>query len=276
MMKKLLSTVFAAILVVCMTVSPALAKGFNDISTTYVRDHYQLLSSSDLESFESQAANLSDKYGCNVYLTIVDNIGNYSARQYAEAYFTQNKLGSGADKNGIMFLIAVDSRDYVTVTHGQGQYGGITMFTDYRIAQIESDIVAQLKNNHWTEACATYLNDVEDTLSFYSESDKPWDVNNDPESAQTEFYMKLAATFLIPLLLAILLCGMWASQMKTARLKHEANDYFEEGSLVLTRKQDRYVTTTRNVVKIESDNNGGGGGSSISLSGFGGSSGGKF
>ena len=64
--------------------------------------------------------------------------------------------------------------------------------------------------------------------------------------------------------------------MKTARLKHEANDYFEEGSLVLTRKQDRYVTTTRNVVKIESDNNGGGGGSSISLSGFGGSSGGKF
>ena len=136
-MKKILCSFFAALLVVCATVTPALAKGYNDISTTYVRDHYQLLSDSTLQSMEAEAESLSDTYKCDVYLTIVDDIGTYTVRQFAEAYWNYYDLGRGTNKDGIMFLIAVDSRDYVTITHGQGTTGGITIFTDYRIEQIE-------------------------------------------------------------------------------------------------------------------------------------------
>ncbi len=274
-MKRVLSALFAAVLAVCMITSPAFAKGFNDISTTYVRDHYQLLSSSNLKSFESTAQQLSDTYNCNVYLTIVDNIGKTSVRQYAEAYWNKYELGRGADKDGIMFLIAVDSRDYVTITHGQGAQGGITIFTDYRIDQIEEAIVEELKDNDWVEGCEEYLKGVSETMAFYTEKGEPWDSHNDPEEARTMFLIKIAATFLIPLLIAGGLCAAWASQMKTARQRNEANDYLEAGSLVLTLERDQYVTTTRSVVKIEK-NESKGGGSSISSSGFGGSSGGKF
>lgn len=279
-MKKMFCSMFVALLIVCTTVSPAFAQGMHKISTTYIRDHYQLLSSDDLQSFETQAAQLSNTYQCNVYLTIVDTLDGYTgssaARKYAEDYWNTYDLGRGSEKDGIMLLIAVDSRDYVTITHGQGETGGTTLFTDYRIEQIEDAVVDELKDDNWTDACAVYLDKVSETMSFDRENGESWDSDNDPESAQSAFIFKLIATIVIPLLIAGGACAMWASQMKTARLKKEARDYLDESSFALTHKEDRYLTTTRTAVKIEEDRDSGGGGSTISSSGFGGSDGGKF
>ena len=277
-MKKILCSFFAALLVVCAMVTPALAKGYNDISTTYVRDHYQLLSDSTLQSMEAEAESLSDTYKCDVYLTIVDDLGSYtSSRQFAEAYWNYYDLGRGTNKDGIMFLIAVDSRDYVTITHGQGTTGGITIFTDYRIEQIEDAIVEELKGNNWVAGCEAYLEKATETFEFYTEHGEPWDSNNDPENAWIALLIKILVTILVPLLIAAAICALWASQMKTARLATEASSYLERGSLVLTRQTDHFLRTTRVVTKIEkSDSSSGGGGSTVSDSGFGGSSGGKF
>ena len=276
-MKKILCSFFAALLIVCATVTPALAKGYNDISTTYVRDHYQLLTDSTLQSMEAEAKSLSDTYKCDVYLTIVDDIGTYTVRQYAEAYWNYYDLGRGTNKDGIMFLIAVDSRDYVTITHGQGTTGGITIFTDYRIEQIEDAIVEELKDNYWVAGCEAYLEKVTETFEFYAKHGEPWDSNNDPENAWIGLLIKILVTILVPLFIAAAICYFWASQMKTARLATEASSYLESGSLVLTRQTDHFLRTTRVVTKIEkSDSSSGGGGSTVSDSGFGGSSGGKF
>ena len=51
-------------------------------------------------------------------------------------------------QGGILFLIALDSRDYVTITSG----GGVTAFTDYRIAQIEDKIVPMLSDGSYYKA----------------------------------------------------------------------------------------------------------------------------
>ena len=278
---KVLCSLFALLLILCTNVftavTPALASGMNEISTTYVRDHYQLLSSSDLQKMESQAAQLSSTYGCNVYLTIVDGNNIYSTqevREYAKQYWNTYDLGSGTERDGIMFLIAVDSRYYVTITHGQGQTGGVTIFTDYRIGQIEDAVTSELSDNDWVDGCQAYLDKVSDTLAFYQEQGQPWDTDNDPDLSSGEFTLKVAATILIPLLIAGGLCFMWARQMKTARLKNEASDYLDRSSFVLTKERDTYLTTTRSVIKIEREESGGG--SSIDSGGFGGSSGGRF
>ena len=67
--------------------------------------------------------------------------------------------------------------------------------------------------------------------------------------------------------------------MKTAKLKTEANDFFDDSSFRLTGKRDRFLHTARSVVLIETEKNdhgGFGGGSFVDAGGFGGSSGGKF
>lgn len=283
---RIAAIIIAGVLFACCTASTALAAGMNSISTTYVRDHYQLLSESKVQELESTAAQLANTYQCAPYITIVDNIGQKTVRDYAESYWLENNLGLSSDKDGIMFLFAVDSRDYVTITHGQGETGGITMFTDYRISQIEEAVVDELKDNNWDDACETFLDEVNQTCEYYTTNNNTaWDVSNDPVKARKDIIGKIAIAILISAGVAGVLCWHWASQMKTARAQTQANAYLEQGSLVLTQKTDRFVTTKRTVVKIEhdhnNDNDGGfssgfSGGSTVSSSGFGGSSGGKF
>ena len=81
-------------------------------------------------------------------------------------------------------------------------------------------------------------------------------------------------------IIAGITCGIWYSQMKTAKLKTEANDFFDDSSFRLTEKRDRFLHTSRSVVLVETEKNDhdsfGGGGSFVDAGGFGGSSGGKF
>ena len=86
----------------------------------------------------------------------------------------------------------------------------------------------------------------------------------------------LPLTVSIPLVIAAIVCGILYSQMKTAKLKTEANDYIGAG-LKLRVKDDFYTHTDRvQVYDPPAPENDSSGGSSVDSDGFGGSSGGSF
>ena len=85
-------------------------------------------------------------------------------------------LATARVKSGILFLIALDSRDYVTITYG----GGVTAFTDYRIAQIEDKIVPMLSDGTYYKASETYIEMCADTLDFYAERVHRWTAATTP------------------------------------------------------------------------------------------------
>ena len=98
-----------------------------------VMDTYELFKPEVTAELEQKAQDASAGHGVNVYLLTVADIGGQNVREFAKDWYRSNDLGYGEGKSGILFLIALDSRDYVTITYG----GGVTAFTDYRIAQIE-------------------------------------------------------------------------------------------------------------------------------------------
>ena len=277
---------FAALM--CIPAGSALAKNYTDsptrtpsyyagtLTNTYVLDHYGLLSSSESAQLEARATEISDSCELGVYLVIVDNIGNDSVRQYAKNYYMGNNLGYKDGTSGIMFLIAVESRDYVTITYNKG----VEVFTDYRIEALEDDVVSELKNNNWVDACEAYYASAGKTIEFYNENDEPLDHNNDPSALLEDLLIMILIGVVAGCIIAGITCGIWYSQMKTAKLKTEANDFFDDSSFRLTGKRDRFLHTARSVVLIETEKNDhggfGGGGSFVDAGGFGGSSGGKF
>ena len=162
----------------------------------------------------------------------MDSIGDTDQRQYAKDYYLANGLGSGSEQSGILFLLAVGSRKYVTITYG----GGVTAFTDYRIEQIEDAVVPYLSDNDWAEAASEYLSMCADTLDFYAEHGEPLDVDNDTSG----WPILLLIVIGVPMIIAGIVCGVLYSQMKTARLKTEANDYIGAG-LKLRVQVDNYT-----------------------------------
>lgn len=183
-------------------------------------------------------------------------------------YYIANGLGYGDEQSGILFLLAVGSRKYVTITYG----GGVTAFTDYRIEQIEDAVVPYLSDDDWAEAASEYLSMCADTLDFYAEHGEPLDVDNDTSG----WPILLLIVIGVPMIIAGIVCGVLYSQMKTARLKTEANDYIGAG-LKLRVQVDNYTHTDRvQVYDPPHEESSSSGGSSVDSDGFGGSSGGSF
>ena len=111
-----------------------------------------------------------------------------------------------------------------------------------------------------------------DTLDFYAEHGEPLDVDNDPSG----WPILLLIVIGVPMIIAGIVCGVLYSQMKTARLKTEANDYIGAG-LKLRVQVDNYTHTDRvQVYDPPHEESSSSGGSSVDSDGFGGSSGGSF
>ena len=261
-MKKKLFSLLTALVLCLLCAVPAFAE------MPLVMDTYELFKPEVTAELEQKAQDASAGHGVNVYLLTVDDIDGQNVREFAKDWYRGYDLGYGEGKSGILFLIALDSRDYVTITYG----GGVTAFTDYRIEQIEDAVVPYLSDNDWAEAASEYLSMCADTLDFYAEHGEPLDVDNDTSG----WPILLLIVIGVPMIIAGIVCGVLYSQMKTARLKTEANDYIGAG-LKLRVQVDNYTHTDRvQVYDPPHEESSSSGGSSVDSDGFGGSSGGSF
>lgn len=268
----------------------------SDWQQTFVRDHYNLFSQSQAKEWNDEACEMAAKYGVGCYFVVVDDLGNYSsARSYAKDYYQYYSLGCGSRDSGIMFLLAVDSRDYVTITYG----GGVDAFTDVSIDRLENHVVSFLRNNNWTGAADRYYKDCDEFLAYLAANGKPandYYANDypdpEPEELGVESYIFMVIIAMcIAAVIALVIVRREKAAMVTAVQKTEAGDYLDRSSLTLTESTDEFVrtslVTTPRVQETRSSGGGGGGGrfdggfggfghSSIDIGGFGGSHGGKF
>jgi len=262
-LRRLGAALAAAVLAVCLSL-PAMA------SAPLVRDDYGLFDGDTLSALETSAEDAADGHDCDVYFLTVDSIGDEDQRAYAKNYYRDNDLGSGSDRSGILFMIALGSRKYVTITYG----GGVTAFTDYRIEQIEDEVVPMLSDGDYADAAQTYIDLCADTLDFYAENGEPLDYDNDPDGDLGIFGILIVVG--IPSLIAAIVCSILYAQMKTAKRKTEADDYIGAG-LKLRVQRDHYAHTDRvEVYDPPHEESSSSGGSSVDSDGFGGSSGGSF
>ena len=256
--KRFAALLAALVLALCLSI-PAFA------AAPLVRDEMGLFDADTYSQLEASAEAASDGHDCDVYFLVVDSIGDADQRQYAKDYYLANGLGSGPEQSGILFLLAVGSRKYVTITYGEG----VTAFTDYRIEQQEDEIVPQLSDEEWADAAYTYIDMCDDALDYYADHGEPIDVDNDIGLED------LLIAMIFPLGISAFICFILYRRMKTARKKTEADEYMP--GFTLRVKRDRYTHTTRERTydppQKESNSSGG---SSVDSDGFGGSSGGSF
>lgn len=238
---------------------------------TYVTDDYGLFSDEQRAALEAKATKLAQDYNMGVYLLVVDNMGSQnptSAQRtnFATSFYRAYDLGLGSGKDGIMLVIAVGSRDYVTIAYGQGSYS----FSDEGIEAMEDSVTSYLGGNDWYRGSEAYYDSIGEQLEYYSVQGKPW-TEPDPLS----LLLKILAILGIPAVVAGGKVSGEKSAMKTAREQSQASSYLERGSFVLTDSRDDFVNTTMTVTPIpkHDDNDGG---SSFGGGGWGGGGGGGF
>lgn len=241
----------------------------------YVFDEYDLLSQDEFSRLEGQGTEYADQYGVGVYLLITSNMGSYSPssserNEFARQYYLTHGLGLGSGKDGIIFVIAVDSRDYVTVKH----FADVSHdpFSNDSVDTMEEAVVDHLGDDEWYEGCAAYYSTIGDHLDYFAKNGKQWE---SPHYLTT--IVKLLVTIAAPLFVASGVVSSEKNAMKTARLQTEASSYEKPNSFDLRVSTDTFLRRTMNVTPIpKDDDHDHGGGWSDMGGGFSGSGGGKF
>ena len=251
-------------------------------SGTYVFDERQLFTAEQFATLEAKGAELASKYNMGVYFLTtdyMDGLSNPSSSQrtnYATTFYKEHKLGlnpaSGTDYgDGIMFVIAADSRDYVTIAYGQGSYS----FSDKGIETMENAVLDNIKDHkdNWYGAATTYYDQVGRQLDYYDRHGKA-----QKPLGLLDYAIRIFIFIGIPLIVTFFVIRKWESDMKTAVEQSEAGNYLDAGSLTLTRQDDQFVNTTLVATpKPKSNDSGGGGGwGGGGGGGFSSSGGGKF
>ncbi|MCF0151424.1 MAG: TPM domain-containing protein [Firmicutes bacterium] len=228
----------------------------------YVIDMAELLTTAERDALSSRCAELSSMYECGVYiLTVYDmyDLGYTFIETFAEDWFDTMGYGFGDTGNGVMLVQSVADRDYDIDAHGNF---GNRAFTDYGKEVMADRFVPYLSSGDWYGAYSSYL----DTAQIYLErgwNGEYFDIGDSMQSL-SERILEAFQIALIPSLIAALAVVLaLKGKMNTARAATRASSYLVPGSIVISRRKDRFTHTTTTRRARSSATKSGGGGTSI-------------
>ena len=248
-------------------------------AASYVTDNENLLTMDELNDLEEYAQEVSEAYECGVYIRVETTYAGYSTiSDYAEYIYNHENMGYGEERNGILFIITMDEREYDFCAYGDtANYA----FTDYAKECMAESMIDDLSDGDYADAFDDYINSAEYDLHMAA-SGQPVDewIPNDPEPYVEPTGLEKVASGApiiigVPCILSLIICMIQKSKNKTAKIATTARNYIPENGIRLTGSHDFMVnrTVTRTPIvhsQPSGDRSGGGhmGGTSVNSGGF--------
>lgn len=261
-MKKIV-LVFLLALVIC-----ALSVNMVFAASPRLVDEARLLTSSERSELISLLNEISERQNMDVVIVTVDSLDGKSPRAYADDYYDYH----GYRADGVLLLIAMDSRDRYISTSGYG----ITALTDAGISYMEDRFVGDLSDGDYASAFATYAELCDDFIT-QAKNGNPYDRGNLPKAA-FPWGRNILISVVIGFVIAFIATAIMRSKLKSVRSKSGAADYIKQGSFHVTNANDLFLYR-RVTRRARPKDSGSGGGSSTHRSSSGrshGGGGGKF
>lgn len=275
-MKKRFVLAMVLCIALCLAFGGAALASSAGNSLGYVNDAVGLLSLDEQQELETTAAQLAERYGCGVYVIIVDDYTDYtngSIQDFSEAMYDHYGLGLGDDRNCLLLSLSMCERDNDLDAHGSiGNYA----FTDYGKEQLAQEFIDDFRYDNWFDGFRDYMSTAGQYLEA-AENGTPVDVYGDSGEIDPAVSTGVNILFIvvIPCLISLAVCGIFAAQMKTARRKTGARGYISHGGVDMRVTQDQFLYHTETRQPIPQNDNNSGGGTTVNSAGHSHSSG-KF
>ncbi len=227
-----------------------------------VVDRAGIFSETETVSLAEKAQALGDQYHLSVVLVAIDHYADGTIAQFADDYYDEN----GYQPDGLLFVVALDTREYYTSTAGKG----ISYLSDWEIDQMNEAAVSYLASGDYYKAYSAYLAEAEAMLSTDSGSA----ALSREENGQR--LVLVSGSILLSFLVGLSAVLIMRGKMKTAREAGAADRYVVPGSFKLTQQQDIFLYRTHVSIPLPQNNQNkpGGGGTSVHFGSSGASHGG--
>lgn len=208
-----------------------------------IADWAELLSESEEAELSDCLDEISERQKLDVVIVTVDSLEGVNVTAYADDFFDYNGYGFGENKDGILFLISMEERDWCISTSGYG----ITAFTDAGQEYLSEKFLPYLSDGEYAEAFRTFAVWCDDYIT-QARAGTPYDVDNVP----TELFSPLGALIIavvIGLIVAFIATGIMRLGLRSVFSEPKADSYIKKDSLNLTKNYDLFLY--RNVTRTE-------------------------
>lgn len=266
-MYKKTAFVILSVLLFTIFLLPAAASydGFVE-ENSRLNDSADLLTESEEATLLSWLDEISHEKGFDIVIyTSPDLNGYYDVSDFADDYYDNGKYGYGADRDGILFVISMEERDWYISTCGYG----IELFSDYCIQSIGNAVVPFLSNGNYPNAFDTFITLCDERLTeaanglldngdtagadgyyaddYYNEyyggnSYYNGYYNGGVKQERNLLSVKyILIAFFIGAVAALITVLIMRGKLKTVRFQTTASSYIKKDSMVLTDNRDVYL-----------------------------------
>ena len=219
-------------------------------------DDANLLTPSERTKLLALLNEISERQEMDIVVVTVDSLGGKTPRAYADDYYD----GSGYRADGILLLIAMDSRDYYISTSGYC----ITALSNSKINSISNRFVGDLSSGKYASAfttfaelCDDYISDTKSGgVSDRGDTTTPNHSSGQSTTGASDFPLgqNILISLAVGFVIAFIATAVMRSKLKSVRPKSGAADYVKEGSFRLTRSNDFFLYRTVSRVAKPKDN----------------------
>lgn len=269
-MKKRFFTLALALFFVLSITLPVCAESGDGFNSPYARlqDDAALLSSDEYNEVLSRLDELCERQSFDVVIHTTEDMDGYSSVvAYADDYYDYNGYGYGEDRDGIILVVAMNTRDLYISTCGFG----ITAFTDYGIDTLLDDVKGYFSDGDYYGGFCSFISEADEYITS-AKNGSPYDINDGDyyySSERSGFFnfTWLMASLIMGLVCALIIVGTMKAQLKTVRPAIAAGSYVRKDSIKVKSERDIYLYRNVSRTEIVRESSSGGSSTHVSSSG---------
>ncbi len=230
--KNKLYVIILVLLLSVVSIEPAFAA---KDSIARLTDQADLLSDREEAELLQQLDEISNRQQADVVVVTIQSLEGKSPMEYADDFYDQKGYGFGDEKDGILFLISMEERDWYISTRGFG----ITAVTDAGLEYMSEQFLDGLTEGEYAAAFTIFAGLCDDYLT-QAKSGRPYDADHLPKkpfAAARGLALSFGAGFLISLAVTAIM----KSRLKSVHSQSAADSYVKEGSMKLTKETDLFL-----------------------------------
>lgn len=238
-----------------------------------IADWAELLSESEEAELSDRLDEISERQKFDIVIVTLDSLEGADIVAYADDFFDYNGYGFGEGKDGILFLISMEERDWCISTSGYG----ITAFTDAGQEYLSEKFLPYLSDGAYADAFQTFAEWCDDYIT-QARAGTPYDVDNIP----VEPFSPLGALIIavvVGFVVSFIVTGIMRLSLHSVFSEPAADSYMKKDSLRLTKNYDLFlyknVTRTEKPKETSTSTSGSSGGSTTHVSSSGNTHGGS-
>lgn len=200
----------------------------------------------------------SSKSNCNiVVITTNQGLSESAIRSYADNYYATNVENKSQTNFCVTLTVDISSRKVDVGTYNPGSKRNLN---DAAKDEIREYVTSDLTNGNYAKAFTKFA-DKTATIAGAIDED------GGRSKASFPWGTRILISLVIGIILAVIICFIIKSQLKSVAMKSNAADYVREGSLNITSQSDRFLYShVTKTAKPKNNSSSGGGGSSGSHS----------